>query len=105
MRRLCLALLFAGCASNQTLHHGALNVNVASDRPPVVRGYELTRVPALLEKLLRDDLTMGRGTLDLHFVSDGYELPANTTLSRLDDPQFSISWFAVEFTLKNSSGQ
>jgi hypothetical protein len=38
-------------------------------------------------------------------VSDTYDMPMNIPMSRLDDPQFSITWFAVEFTLKDSSGQ
>src|SRR5712692_2265751 len=98
IRLLSLVLLVA-CATNRPSSNGELTVNVVSERPPVVRGYELMRVPALLEQQLRRDLPSTRGTLDLRLVADGYESPAGIPTAS------PIAWFAVEFTLRDSAGR
>ena len=105
MRFLCVALLLAACASNPTTHDGALIVNIVSDAAPVVRGYELQRVPELLEKQLRQELGTTRGTLEVRLVNDSYVFPPSTPPSRASEPELTIAWFAVEFTLKDSAGQ
>ena len=106
MRFLCVALLLAACASNPTPHDGALIVNIVSDAAPVVRGYELQRVPELLEKQLRQDLGTTRGTLEVRLVNDSYVFPPSTPIaSRGSEPELTIAWFAVEFTLKDAAGQ
>jgi hypothetical protein len=105
MRLLCVALLLAACASNPAPHDGALIVNIVSDAAPVVRGYELQRVPELLEKQLRQELGTTRGTLEVRLVNDSYVFPPSTPPSRASEPELTIAWFAVEFTLKDSAGQ
>lgn len=106
MRFLCIALLLAGCASNPAPHDGALIVNIVSDTAPMVRGYELQRVPELLEKQLRQDLGTTSGTLEVRLVNDSYVFPPSTPIaSRGNDLEPTIAWFAVEFTLKDSAGQ
>jgi len=106
MRFLCVALLLAGCASSPAPRDSALIVNIVSDAAPVVRGYELARVPGLLEKQLRQDLGTTRGTLDVRLVNDSYVFPPSTPMAtRGDEPEPTIAWFAVEFTLKDAAGQ
>lgn len=108
-----VVVLLGGCATNRSLpvastDRHALTVTVASEEPPVVRGYELTRVSALLQSLLREDLasadlTRG-GTVELRLLSDSYVLPGSIRSLRTD-LQVSITWFAVDFRVMNASGQ
>lgn len=103
---------FTACAT-QSLTSSSVSllpgtVRILSTNIPEVRGYSLDRVPALLESLAGQQLSaldpMLQGTVELEFRSGTDYLPANGG-ARKDDPQPPITWFIVDYRLKDSSGQ
>lgn len=109
-------ILIAGCATHSTPQAAGgerITVTITSAEVPVVRGYSLPRVPALMKALMRDDFIETSRRLRLEspisvevaLQNATHEYPSSIPPVRSDDPQTTIPWFVVEYKLATPARQ